>query len=496
MTLTTALHRPVPQAHLALVAIVLLGAGLRLPGLFSESLWSDEAISVRLARLPALELIRTTAEDVHPPLYYLLLKLWMQMFGESEAALRSLSWVLGVAALPLAYRVFRRLAPDEHGLAPATTALLAFGDMHAYYSLEVRNYALVAFLGLLATDFLVTARGAVRGAHPTVAYAVVMGAALYTHYFAGFLWLAHVAWMTWERPTGGSRRLSLRRIILLASPLALFAPWSLVVLHQVRLGDMAWMAGQLVPVSPQFMFWTAGRLTYFGEAPAVCWPAVGFFAVAILPALLLGAAAALRPGPRRAAARLCLAAGPGVLLFVFIISLWKRIYLSRFFTLTTPFWFGLIVCGLWTLPRPGLRRAWLALLLVGTLYYSIDARLLPRRPQWRQAAALVLRQGPPEALVVLHAGFTQDLWNYYAPDWRGHVFPTRPLAPGQDWEAVARQIVDAAGGRPVWLILSGTGILDPAWQLEPLLLQRSRDARVYRFGGDLAVVRLGPLSGP
>ncbi|HEU5122140.1 MAG TPA: hypothetical protein VFT59_04805 [Candidatus Saccharimonadales bacterium] len=54
---------------------VSLGIGLM------QSVWFDEAYSIILAKKPISELLYLTSIDTHPPLYYLLLKLWASIFG-------------------------------------------------------------------------------------------------------------------------------------------------------------------------------------------------------------------------------------------------------------------------------------------------------------------------------------------------------------------------------------------------------------------------------
>src|SRR5262245_16564124 len=85
-----------PGRHLILLgALVLIGLGIRGHDLSARSLWFDEAFCWRLTEFPIPEMIRRVGLDNHPPLYFLLLKGWTSVFGESTMALRSLSVLLG-----------------------------------------------------------------------------------------------------------------------------------------------------------------------------------------------------------------------------------------------------------------------------------------------------------------------------------------------------------------------------------------------------------------
>ena len=76
--------------------MTLLGGALRAWRLGSPALTSDEAMSWRLASyplagmLPQASLERATA-DVHPPVYHLVLHLWLRLWGDGPLALRGLS---------------------------------------------------------------------------------------------------------------------------------------------------------------------------------------------------------------------------------------------------------------------------------------------------------------------------------------------------------------------------------------------------------------------
>ncbi|NLS76996.1 MAG: hypothetical protein GXY76_07030, partial [Chloroflexi bacterium] len=91
-----------------MLAVILLGAGLRLHGLAAESIWLDEATSILLARMDLPSLIRTTAQDIHPPVYYALLHLWLPL-GEGEFAVRALSAFAGILAIPFLFQLGRSL---------------------------------------------------------------------------------------------------------------------------------------------------------------------------------------------------------------------------------------------------------------------------------------------------------------------------------------------------------------------------------------------------
>ena len=82
-------------------------------------------------------LSRALREDGHPPLYYYLLHVWTGWFGTSGAAVRSLSGVVAVAALPLAWALGRRLGGPR--TAALATVLLATSPFAIRYATEART---------------------------------------------------------------------------------------------------------------------------------------------------------------------------------------------------------------------------------------------------------------------------------------------------------------------------------------------------------------------
>jgi hypothetical protein len=169
-------------APIAVAAVVVVGVALRF---FSTSeLWLDEALSVNIAALPVGDVFEALRHDGHPPLYYLLLHYWMQVFGEGDMAVRALSGVISVATLPLAWVAGRRLA----GVSGARWALvvLALSPYAIRYSTETRMYSLVMLL-VLAGYLLVTDALKAPTARRLVAIGLVSGLLLLTHYWSFYL---------------------------------------------------------------------------------------------------------------------------------------------------------------------------------------------------------------------------------------------------------------------------------------------------------------------
>ncbi|MBV7336245.1 glycosyltransferase family 39 protein [Chloroflexi bacterium TSY] len=130
-----------------------IGLFLRLFLIGSKTMWLDEAFSVWVANHPLTEawawLIKI---DQHPPLYYSLLNLWQQLFGDLQGVVRSFSALCGTLAIPFLFGAARRLGNVRIGLLSAL--ILAIAPFHIWFSQETRMYTLLTLEVAAALYFL------------------------------------------------------------------------------------------------------------------------------------------------------------------------------------------------------------------------------------------------------------------------------------------------------------------------------------------------------
>lgn len=221
------------------LAIVVAVAGSVTRFVTTSALWLDEALSVNIATLPLGAIGEALRHDGHPPLYYVLLHLWTEVFGTGDVAVRSLSGVLAVLTLPVAWVVGRRAGDATLGWL--TVLVLGALPFASRYGTEARMYALVmllVFLGWLAVQRALEAPRLGRLA----VVAVVSGALLLTHYWAFYLLGATglVLVLAWWRGTGEARTARLRVTLAVAAGGILFLPWLPSFLEQARSTGTPW----------------------------------------------------------------------------------------------------------------------------------------------------------------------------------------------------------------------------------------------------------------
>jgi uncharacterized membrane protein len=191
---------------LILIVILLLATFLRFHRLENQSFWHDEGNSARLSERSITLIIAGTASDIHPPLYYLLLRGWRELVGSSEFALRSFSAFLGVTLVAFVFSLGRQLLGSVWPYGAIAGALLtAANPALIYYSQEARMYEMLAFLALLSTLLLIRILQAPDWRSSlVVAYVLTVAAGLYTHYFFPAVLLGQnlifLIWLFWWRP--------------------------------------------------------------------------------------------------------------------------------------------------------------------------------------------------------------------------------------------------------------------------------------------------------
>lgn len=193
--------------------ILLLGFVWRLINL-NQSLWLDEGITALAVKGNSLtELItKFSPGDFHPPLYYLILKLWTDIFGYSEIALRFPSIIFGLIAIVFVYFIGKKLFNKKVGFIAAL--FLAINPLAVYYSQEARMYSLAMMLVAGSMWFLLSKE--------RFWFVVFAAASVYTDYLP---WLMFPVYFFMLKD---------RKILLF--PIFLYLPWLPSFLTQLQTG--------------------------------------------------------------------------------------------------------------------------------------------------------------------------------------------------------------------------------------------------------------------
>ena len=181
------------NSYLYGVSFLLLFIFARLFFLDSASLWYDE-LHTAVATGPNVSwqdfwqkwLIR----DVHPPLFYLIIYAWQQLGFNSDFALRLWPFIFSIAFLPFVWFLQRHLIPTRQFII--YVLLLSLAPHAVYYGAELRSYALLYCLSVIALVFFHRLIAALQVPAESnilngIGLAVCCGLLALTHYFSFYL---------------------------------------------------------------------------------------------------------------------------------------------------------------------------------------------------------------------------------------------------------------------------------------------------------------------
>lgn len=178
----------------------------------------------------------------HPPLYYIIARFWVQIFGNSVTAIRSLSAFISLLVFPCVYWLCKELFRVPLSVPFIAIALMAISPIHLIYAQEAREYMLWTVTILLSSASLLRAirlesknkelAKKQQASDSTFAwgiYAATLALSLYTFLLSGFVAVAHAIYIFTIAKFKFNKTVKDYLLASLAGFLA-FMPWILVVL--------------------------------------------------------------------------------------------------------------------------------------------------------------------------------------------------------------------------------------------------------------------------
>ena len=452
---------PVGLAALMALAVVLrtteLGIGF----------WIDEGLSVGIADRPLTDIPGTLRLDGSPPLFYVLLHVWMRVFGDSEPAVRAFSLACTVIAVPVAFwagrAVFGRLAGWTAAVLATTNPFLT------QYGQEGRMYALVVLVGFVACAafaraYVIEPPGRERRRW-AIGFAAALAALLYTHNWTLFFAAACAGtWLVLWRLAPLRERGAFARdgLVGFGGAALLYVPWLPIMIDQTLHTGAPWSD------TPSL-----GDLLAF---PARVLGAAGHVALLLAAGAGIGALVLHRRGSVRTRAALVMAAlAVATVFFAWLASQLSPAWAARYLAAGLAPLLMLAAGGLANAGRLGLAGvALVAILGIGTTPPSQKSNVR----DVAEAIAPALRPGDlvvstqPEQIPVLnrylpaglrYATLTGPVEDTGVTDWRDGVerleasSPRRHLAPLLDRLPPGRRLV------LVQPVIYGLGRWDEPW---------------------------------
>jgi uncharacterized membrane protein (UPF0136 family) len=196
----------------------------------------DESISIKQAQGDYSQAFEAIKDDIHPPLYIILLHFWVKFFGTSELSSRFLSLVFGVLSVWIMYLLSRKLFSEKAALIAA--ALMAFSPIMIYYSQEARNYSLFVLLALLSFYFFINYIYK-KNYKNQAAYCFFSLLLIYTHIFSFLIIFAQNIYILYRYKFKIKKLLNwfAGQLILLL----LFMPWLPILFRQAHNKMYSWL---------------------------------------------------------------------------------------------------------------------------------------------------------------------------------------------------------------------------------------------------------------
>jgi len=235
-----------------LVIILIIGFIIRLINV-NQSLWLDEAIAVQaVSKYGFWDLIaRYAPYDFNPPLYYLILHLWLKIFPANEFFIRLPSIIFGLCAIIFTYKISLLIFKNKK-IGILAAALLATSPLHIYYSQEARMYSLATFLTCGVMYYfikLIRSKNSLFIIH----YSLFIILMLYSHYLT---WLIlPVQALSFLMMRGWKHKKLIRNFLISQSLNLLFImPWLPTLFKQLSLGDRVALANNIWSSLGSFSF--------------------------------------------------------------------------------------------------------------------------------------------------------------------------------------------------------------------------------------------------
>ena len=529
------------HAHtLALWLIVALGAFLRFFLIGDKPIWLDEALTIAPAQLSLRGCWHWLVSlDAHPPLYYLLLHVWLRLFGDGPTATRSLSAVCSVATLPVFYAIVRRLlyvaseanefrvrgfggreppasqrrpkslrAPRmDRRVALLATFILAISCFHVRFGQEVRMYAFITLLVAINLYFLSRLLLDERPARSHWwGLAISEASVMLTHNTAllypltlnvGVLCVAvaHAASRTPVAASGeGGRAFLFRWIRFQTLALLLWLPWIIPLVRQ----SSALYQRHWIPFPTPRIVWRAIENFSFSSIPRD-FPYLSFW---ISLYLLLALAGVIWLRRNRTAVALLLALFVTPLVTEVLISLKRPMFLDRTLIWTTLAYYMLMAAGILGLGAwlrrgaPWLSRAVPAGLLavvIALSFFSLRHYYLDYKKEgWDAAARFLADKLQPGDVIVFNTILAQVPLEYYFRSYHKQV-EMRGLPMDLDERPLPEPTMTASdipyarrlllGRRRVWLVYSHEAYTDPDRLVWRVLREQMRPGETRGFVG-------------
>lgn len=205
---------------------------------FDANFWADECFSIKLSKMTFMEMIEATANDVHPPLHYILLQIICKIMGHNALAYHFAGLLpYGILLVFTLTAIYNKFGKETAIIMVSFASLLPVATC---YNVEIRMYSLSALFVLLSfySLFNIFTENRIRDYTGFVLFS--LGAA-YSHYYAlisvAFFYISMLLMGLFKRKEYLKNALISSIITVIA-----YLPWFFILLKTFqRTSDGYWM---------------------------------------------------------------------------------------------------------------------------------------------------------------------------------------------------------------------------------------------------------------
>ncbi|MEX1001333.1 MAG: glycosyltransferase family 39 protein [Crocinitomicaceae bacterium] len=131
-----------------ILGLILLQLAICLPFINSYPICLDEPFSIFWSQQDLNEFMPELVKGNNPPLYFIILHYWMEVFGASPFSTRSLSLLFSILMIPFLYDLTKKIT-NKH-FAIISVLLTLFSSLFHYHSIEARMYSMMVCLTVIS----------------------------------------------------------------------------------------------------------------------------------------------------------------------------------------------------------------------------------------------------------------------------------------------------------------------------------------------------------
>ena len=422
----------------------------------TQSIRLDESQSIWQTSHSPARILEIVAEDVHVPLYHLILHFWEFFFGTEIVLVRLLSFLFFLISIPLFYKLANLSLRQKAALF--AVALFAFSPFLNWYGNEARMYSLFVFLTILNQYFFIRIYKDESENNPLIwtGYTLSFLLGIFTHYFFLFYIVVQaVFFLRYKKyfPKGSFQKFA---IVSFAGAVAL-APW---LWYVQKLGIAGQVGPLLVAPSTINIFNTFSQFIFGFQTDHVNSILLALWPIAVL--LVFLAIQKNKKIPLDVMYYFFSFMLPIIL--VFLVSIFIRpIYLTRYLVFTLPSLYLFISWMVASYPQK-LSNFLKMFLLVGmfcTLIVEARSASVVVKEDYKSATEYLNLSVKEEDLVIVSAPFTIYPIEYYyranapvttLPIWNRYQSGLIPVFSQNELEKDVTTL--KAGHKTIWLVLS------------------------------------------